>query len=52
MERQKLFGRRPAPLLSLVIDEHVLRRPRGGREAEPKKVSPLEATYGALRQTR
>ncbi|WP_211362984.1 DUF5753 domain-containing protein [Streptomyces phaeoluteigriseus] len=109
MERQKLFGRRPAPLLSLVIDEHVLRRPLGGREvwrgeleqlllyghqrnvatlimpmereehaglagpftlihsknqrrmahmevrdvsalyAEPKKVSPLEATYGALR---
>ncbi|MFK4144334.1 helix-turn-helix domain-containing protein [Streptomyces sp. NPDC004065] len=109
MERQKLFGRRPAPLLSFVIDEHVLRRPLGGRDvwrgqleqlliyghqrnvelqvmpmerdehaglagpltlihskdqrrmaymevqdvsalyAEPKKVSPLEATYGVLR---
>ncbi|MFC8712570.1 Scr1 family TA system antitoxin-like transcriptional regulator [Streptomyces sp. NPDC057197] len=30
MERQQLFGRRPAPLLSFVIDEHVLRRPLGG----------------------
>ncbi|MFF3845190.1 Scr1 family TA system antitoxin-like transcriptional regulator [Streptomyces sp. NPDC002328] len=109
MERQKLFSRRPAPLLSFVIDEHVLRRPLGGREvmqgqleqlliyghqrnvemqvmpterdehaglagpftliqlkdqrrmaymevqdtsalyAEPKKVSPMEATYGVLR---
>ncbi|MGW2028989.1 helix-turn-helix domain-containing protein [Streptomyces sp. NPDC001811] len=109
MERQKLFARRPAPLLSFVIDEHVLRRPLGGQEvwrgqleqlliyghqrnvemqvmptgreehaglagpftlihsskgrrmaymevqdvsalyAEPKKVSPLEATYGVLR---
>ncbi|MFM9628524.1 MULTISPECIES: helix-turn-helix domain-containing protein [Streptomyces] len=109
MERQKLFGRRPAPLLSFVIDEHVLRRPLGGREvqrgqleqlliyghqrnvemqimpttleehaglsgpftlihsnnqrrmaymevqgqstlhADPKKVSPMEATYGVLR---
>lgn len=109
MERQKLFGRRPAPLLSFVIDEHVLRRPLGGREVwrgqleqlllygyqrniaiqivptdreehaclagpftlihsknqrrmaymevqdvsalytEPRKVSPLEATYGAPR---
>ena len=109
MERRKLFARRPAPLLSFVIDEHVLRRPLGGREVwrgqleqlllygyqrnvaiqivpmereehaglagpftlihsknqrrmaymevqdvsalyvEPRKVSPLEATYGALR---
>ncbi|MEU9332091.1 helix-turn-helix transcriptional regulator [Streptomyces sp. NPDC048290] len=109
MERQRLFVRRPAPLLSFVIDEHVLRRPLGGREVwrgqleqlliyghqrnvemqvmpvdreehaglagpftlihsekqrrmayvevqgvsrlhtEPKKVSPLEATYGVLR---
>jgi transcriptional regulator with XRE-family HTH domain len=32
MERQKLFARRPAPLLSFVIEEHVLRRPLGGRE--------------------
>ncbi|MCP3766525.1 helix-turn-helix domain-containing protein [Streptomyces sp. MAR25Y5] len=109
MERQKLFARRPAPLLSFVFEEQVLRRPLGGREvwrgqleqlllighqrnvemqvmpverdehaglagpftlihsknqrrmaymevqdvsalyAEPKKVSPLEATYGVLR---
>jgi transcriptional regulator with XRE-family HTH domain len=109
MERQKLFARRPAPLLSFVIEEHVLRRPVGGRGtlrgqleqlllyghqrnvelqvmptdreehaglggaftlihskdqrrmaymemqetsvllAVPKKVSPLEATYGVLR---
>ncbi|CAM5665411.1 helix-turn-helix domain-containing protein [Streptomyces hirsutus] len=32
MERQKLFTRRPAPLLSFVFEEHVLRRPLGGRE--------------------
>ena len=109
LERQKLFARRPAPLLSFVIEEHVLRRPLGGREvwrgqleqllicghqrnvemqvmptereehaglagpftlihskdqrrmaymevqgmstlhADPKKVSPREATYGVLR---
>ncbi|PGH49920.1 helix-turn-helix transcriptional regulator [Streptomyces sp. Ru87] len=30
MERQKLFSRRPAPLLSFVIEETVLRRPLGG----------------------
>ncbi|MET9142618.1 MULTISPECIES: helix-turn-helix transcriptional regulator [unclassified Streptomyces] len=109
LARQKLFARRPAPLLSFVIDEHVLRRPLGGPQiqrgqleqlllyghqrnvemqimpmnreehaglsgpftlihsqkqrrmaymevqgvsalhADPKKVSPLEATYGVLR---
>lgn len=109
MERQKLFSRRPAPLLSFVIEEQALRRPVGGRQVlrgqleqlllyghernvemqvmpterdehaglggaftlihtkdqrrigymevqeasilytEPKKVSPLEATYGVLR---
>ncbi|WP_073948335.1 helix-turn-helix domain-containing protein [Streptomyces kebangsaanensis] len=109
MERQKFFARRPAPLLSCVIDEHVLRRPLGGAQVlrgqleqlliyghqrnvemqvmptgreehaglagpltlihasderrmayvevqglsalhtEPKKVSPLESTYGVLR---
>lgn len=109
LERQKLFARRPAPLLSFVFEEQALRRPLGGREvwhgqleqllvfghqrnvemqvmpmerdehaglagpftlihskkqrrmaymevqdvsalyAEPKKVSPLEATYGVLR---
>ncbi|TXS09419.1 MULTISPECIES: helix-turn-helix domain-containing protein [Streptomyces] len=31
MERQRLFSRRPAPLLSFVIEETVLRRPLGGR---------------------
>ncbi|MER6470299.1 helix-turn-helix domain-containing protein [Streptomyces collinus] len=109
LERQKLFSRRPAPLLSFVIEEQVLRRPVGdhqvlrgqleqlmlyGHERNvemqvmpterlehaglggaftlihlqdqrriaymevqeasilytvPKKVSPLEATYGVLR---
>ncbi|MBT2411750.1 helix-turn-helix domain-containing protein [Streptomyces sp. ISL-12] len=109
MERQKLFARRPAPLLSFVIEEQALRRPVGGHNvlrgqleqlllfghernveiqvmptervqhaglggaftlihlpdqrrigymevqeasilySEPKKVSPLEATYGVLR---
>ncbi|MFC5954365.1 helix-turn-helix domain-containing protein [Streptomyces pratens] len=109
LERRKLFSRRPAPLLSFVIEEQVLRRPVGGgsvlrgqldqlllhghernieiqvmpmgrdehaglggaftlihlenerrigymevQEASilytaPKKVSPLEATYGVLR---
>ncbi|WP_412080344.1 helix-turn-helix domain-containing protein [Streptomyces sp. SCL15-6] len=109
LERQKLFARRPAPLLSFVIEEQALRRPVGGRQVlrgqleqlllyghernvemqvmptdrdehvglggaftlihlkdqsrmgymevqeasilytAPKKVSPLEATYGVLR---
>lgn len=109
MERQKLFSRKPAPLLSFVIEEAVLRRPLGGRDvlrgqleqllmrghqrnveiqvmpterdehgglagsftllhlgdqrriaymevqdesalhSDPKKVCPLEATYGVLR---
>lgn len=31
MERQKLFSRRPMPLLSFVIEETVLRRPLGGQ---------------------
>jgi hypothetical protein len=31
MERQKLFSRRPAPLLSFVMEETVLRRPLGGK---------------------
>ncbi|MFH8973258.1 Scr1 family TA system antitoxin-like transcriptional regulator [Streptomyces sp. NPDC017890] len=30
LERRKLFSRRPAPLLSFVIEEQVLRRPVGG----------------------
>lgn len=109
LERQRLFSRRPAPLLSFVIEEQALRRPVGGRQVlrgqleqlllyghernveiqvmpterdehaglggaftlihledqrrvgymevqeasilytAPKKVSPLEATYGVLR---
>lgn len=32
LDRQKLFSRRPAPLMSFVIEEVVLRRPLGGRE--------------------
>lgn len=32
MDRQKLFAKRPAPLMSFVIEEVVLRRPLGGRE--------------------
>jgi transcriptional regulator with XRE-family HTH domain len=32
MERQALFSRRPAPLLSFVVEEQVLRRPVGGRQ--------------------
>lgn len=31
MDRQKLFARRPTPLMSFVIEEVVLRRPLGGR---------------------
>ncbi|MFH9573508.1 helix-turn-helix domain-containing protein [Streptomyces sp. NPDC017230] len=109
MERRRLFSRRPAPLMSFVIEEQVIRRPVGGCEVlrgqleqlllyghernvemqvmpgdrdehaglggaftlihlederrmgymevqeasilytAPKKVSPLEATYGVLR---
>ncbi|MCP9962037.1 helix-turn-helix domain-containing protein [Streptomyces somaliensis] len=32
MDRQKLFAKRPAPLMSFVIEEVVLRRPLGGRQ--------------------
>ncbi|KUN85543.1 DNA-binding protein [Streptomyces bungoensis] len=32
LERQKLFSRRPTPLLSFVVEEQVLRRPIGGRQ--------------------
>ncbi len=31
MDRQKIFSKQPAPLMSFVIDEVVLRRPVGGR---------------------
>lgn len=33
MARQEIFNRRPAPLVSFVIEEAVLRRPIGGRKA-------------------
>lgn len=33
MARQEIFDRRPAPLVSFVIEEAVLRRPIGGRKA-------------------
>ncbi|MER7896569.1 helix-turn-helix transcriptional regulator [Streptomyces sp. NPDC096046] len=32
LARQDIFDRRPAPLLSFVLDESVLRRPYGGRD--------------------
>ncbi|WP_324789127.1 helix-turn-helix transcriptional regulator [Streptomyces sp. H51] len=41
MERQRFFTRRPAPLLSFVIDEHVLRRPLGGREVQRGQLEQL-----------
>ncbi|MEU1012157.1 helix-turn-helix transcriptional regulator [Streptomyces sp. NPDC005890] len=48
MDRQKLFARRPAPLLSFVIDEHVLRRPLGGREVHRGQLEQL-LIYGHQR---
>ncbi|MFD6025404.1 helix-turn-helix domain-containing protein [Streptomyces griseoluteus] len=48
MERQKLFGRRPTPLLSFVIDEHVLRRPLGGPEVQRGQLEQL-LLYGHQR---
>ncbi|MFF0047829.1 Scr1 family TA system antitoxin-like transcriptional regulator [Streptomyces sp. NPDC005498] len=33
LDRQKIFSRRPAPLLSFVIEESVVRRPRWRRRA-------------------
>ncbi|MET8898619.1 helix-turn-helix domain-containing protein [Streptomyces albogriseolus] len=41
MERRKFFTRRPVPLLSFVIDEHVLRRPLGGPEALRSQLEQL-----------
>ncbi|WP_447037830.1 helix-turn-helix domain-containing protein [Streptomyces sp. DSM 118878] len=32
MDRQKLFAKRPAPLMSFVVEEVVLHRPLGGRQ--------------------
>ncbi|MBT2444146.1 helix-turn-helix domain-containing protein [Streptomyces sp. ISL-36] len=48
MERQKLFARRPAPLLSFVVEEHVLRRPLGGREVSRGQLEQL-LLYGHMR---
>ncbi|MER6412728.1 helix-turn-helix domain-containing protein [Streptomyces humidus] len=48
LERQKLFSRRPAPLLSFVIEEHVLRRPLGGRGVWRGQLEQL-LTYGHQR---
>ncbi|MGP3968886.1 helix-turn-helix domain-containing protein [Streptomyces sp. 6N223] len=33
LDRQTLFGRKPAPIVSYVLEEVVLRRPFGGRQA-------------------
>jgi transcriptional regulator with XRE-family HTH domain len=48
MARQKLFARQPVPLLSFVIEEHVLRRPLGGREVWRGQLEQLLA-YGHQR---
>jgi transcriptional regulator with XRE-family HTH domain len=48
MERKRLFERRPAPLLSFVIEEHVLRRPLGGREVLRGQLEQL-LVYGHQR---
>ncbi|WP_121748725.1 helix-turn-helix transcriptional regulator [Streptomyces sp. E2N166] len=51
MERQQLFARRPAPLLSFVFDEHVLRRPLGGRDVWRGQLEQL-LIYGYQRNVR
>jgi transcriptional regulator with XRE-family HTH domain len=48
MERRGLFDRRPVPLLSFVIDEHVLRRPLGGRDVWRGQLEQL-LVYGHQR---
>jgi transcriptional regulator with XRE-family HTH domain len=48
MERQKLFLRKPAPLLSFVFEETVLRRPLGGRKVLRGQLEQL-LTYGHQR---
>ncbi|MET9440065.1 helix-turn-helix transcriptional regulator [Streptomyces sp. NPDC006610] len=48
MERKRLFERRPAPLLSFVIEEHVLRRLLGGREVLRGQLEQL-LVYGHQR---
>jgi transcriptional regulator with XRE-family HTH domain len=41
LDRQKIFARRPAPLLSFVIEEPVLRRPLGGRDVMRSQLEHL-----------
>lgn len=41
MDRQRIFSRRPAPLLSFVIEESVLRRPLGGRDVMRSQLEHL-----------
>ncbi|MEV0300030.1 helix-turn-helix domain-containing protein [Streptomyces prasinus] len=41
MERQKLFARRPAPLLSFVIEEQVLLRPVGSHQVLREQLEQL-----------
>jgi transcriptional regulator with XRE-family HTH domain len=48
MERRKLFSRRPKPLLSFVIEEHVLRRPLGGTQVLRGQLEQL-LLYGSER---
>ncbi|WP_051730098.1 MULTISPECIES: helix-turn-helix domain-containing protein [Streptomyces] len=48
MARQSIFERRPAPLLTFVQEEAVLRRPTGGKGALRRQLEHL-LTVGALR---
>ncbi|MFC4503769.1 MULTISPECIES: helix-turn-helix domain-containing protein [Streptomyces] len=41
LSRQQLFSRRPAPVVSYVIEEHVLDRPIGGREVHAEQLRHL-----------
>jgi transcriptional regulator with XRE-family HTH domain len=41
LDRQKLLSRRLRPLLSFVIEEHVLRRPLGGKEVHRAQLEHL-----------
>lgn len=48
MERQKIFSRRPVPLMSFVIEAAVLKRPIGGREVMRGQLEQL-LLYGRMR---
>lgn len=48
LARQEVFSRRPAPLMSFVIEEAVLRRPLGGREVMRQALEQILLT-GQLR---